>query len=126
MSDGYDRQEPNPKVVILAAAVLLTFVSVSGFGIRGYFLNVFDGEQHTKVAEAPTTELDKMRATTSAEMHSYGWVDEKASTMHMPIERAMDLEVERAHQKSEAPIEKKVSDKKSPEKKSDKKDATSK
>ena len=29
------------------------------------------------------------------ELYSYGWVDEKAGTVHIPIDRAMELLVER-------------------------------
>ena len=29
------------------------------------------------------------------ELYSYGWVDEKAGTVHIPIERAMDLIAQR-------------------------------
>lgn len=117
---GYDRQEPDPKVIILFAVVLLLFVSVSGFGMRSYFLKFFDAEEHVKIAEAPTTEIDKMRSAADAEMHSYGWVDEKAGIMRLPIERAMEMEVERAHVKSEVPADKsdkKASDKKTADKK---------
>jgi hypothetical protein len=29
------------------------------------------------------------------QLHSYGWVDEKAGVAHIPIERAMELTVQR-------------------------------
>jgi hypothetical protein len=103
--EGYDTQEPDPKVIVGFAAFLLVFVSLAGFGIRNYFVNVVDDEQHVKIAEAPTTDVNKLKADAQAELHSYGWVDQKAGTVHMPIERAMEMEIERAHQpvKTEAP-----------------------
>ena len=34
-----------------------------------------------------------------AQLHGYGWVDRKAGTIHIPIEKAMELEVRAAAQK---------------------------
>jgi hypothetical protein len=40
-------------------------------------------------------QLDKIRLNEEQTLASYGWVDEKAGTVRIPIERAMDLVVER-------------------------------
>jgi hypothetical protein len=40
-------------------------------------------------------QLDHMRLEEEGTLNSYGWVDEKAGTVHIPIERAMDLVAER-------------------------------
>lgn len=39
----------------------------------------------------PFAELDQLRADQSAQLNSYGWVDESAGVAHIPIDRAMDL-----------------------------------
>jgi hypothetical protein len=41
------------------------------------------------------TQLDEIRINEEQELNSYGWADEKAGTIHIPIERAMDLLVQR-------------------------------
>jgi len=43
----------------------------------------------------PRQDLKAMHAEENALLHSYGWVDPKAGTVRMPIERAMKLLVER-------------------------------
>src|SRR5207245_3863094 len=40
-------------------------------------------------------QLDSTRLAEEEKLNSYGWVDEKAKTVRIPIERAMDLLVQR-------------------------------
>jgi hypothetical protein len=40
-------------------------------------------------------QLDDQRLREERELYSYGWVDEKAGTVRIPIDRAMDLIVQR-------------------------------
>jgi len=44
---------------------------------------------------APREDLETFRAREEAELNSYGWVDKTARIVRLPIERAMDLLVER-------------------------------
>jgi hypothetical protein len=39
----------------------------------------------------PERDLTTLRQREDAQLHSYGWVDRSAGTVHIPIERAMDL-----------------------------------
>ena len=41
------------------------------------------------------SQLNSIRLAEENTLHSYGWVDEKAGTVRIPIERAMDLLVRR-------------------------------
>jgi hypothetical protein len=44
---------------------------------------------------APAQELQQMRAAEEALLHSYGWVDQAAGIVRIPIDRAITLLVER-------------------------------
>jgi hypothetical protein len=48
-----------------------------------------------KLEEDERDQLNGIRMTEEKILYSYGWVDEKAGTVHIPIERAMDLIVQR-------------------------------
>jgi hypothetical protein len=48
-----------------------------------------------KLEEDERTQLNSIRTNEEKELYSYGWVDEKAGTLHIPIDRAMDLIVQR-------------------------------
>jgi hypothetical protein len=41
------------------------------------------------------TQLNSIRIAEEQKLNSYGWVDEKAGTVHIPIERAMELLTQR-------------------------------
>jgi hypothetical protein len=48
-----------------------------------------------KLEEDERGQLNGIRLEEEKTLYSYGWVDEKAGTVHIPIERAMDLLVQR-------------------------------
>jgi hypothetical protein len=43
----------------------------------------------------PAADLKRFRAEEDARLHSYGWIDRPHGIMHIPIERAMDLIMQR-------------------------------
>ena len=49
---------------------------------------------------SPAQDLKELRAAEDAMLHSYGWVDQQAGVVRIPIERAMELLAE--HGKEEA------------------------
>ena len=48
-----------------------------------------------RLETAPREDLAAFRAREDAELHSYGWIDRQAGVVRVPVERAMDLIVER-------------------------------
>ena len=58
----------------------------------GYPQSVFP---NPKLEEDERGQLNGIRMSEEKTLYSYGWVDEKAGTVHIPIERAMDLLVQR-------------------------------
>jgi len=48
-----------------------------------------------KLEEDERGQLNDIRMNEEKTLYTYGWVDEKAGTVHIPIERAMDLLVQR-------------------------------
>jgi hypothetical protein len=43
----------------------------------------------------PGQQLQKLRANDDKMLHTYGWVDQKAGIVHIPIERAMQMMLQR-------------------------------
>ena len=58
-----------------------------------------DYPQHTfpnpRLEEDERGQLNQLRLTEEQTLNSYGWVDQAAGTVHIPIERAMDLIAQR-------------------------------
>jgi hypothetical protein len=48
-----------------------------------------------RLQQIPSQELYDFRTKEDEELHSYGWVDKNAGTVHIPIEDAMRLTLER-------------------------------
>jgi hypothetical protein len=48
-----------------------------------------------RLQQIPSKELYDFRTKENKELHSYGWVDKNAGTVHIPIEDAMRLMLER-------------------------------
>jgi hypothetical protein len=48
-------------------------------------------------------DLDELRATKERELESYGWIDQPKGIVHIPVEQAMTLLVERGLPKTQAP-----------------------
>jgi hypothetical protein len=48
-----------------------------------------------RLEEDERSQLDGFLAQENRELNSYGWVDEKAGVAHIPIDRAMELTVQR-------------------------------
>jgi hypothetical protein len=59
---------------------------------RGYPQTAFPSP---RLEEDERSQLDGIRLRQDDELYSYGWVDEKAGAVHIPIERAMDLLAQR-------------------------------
>jgi len=90
---GYDKQDPNPYAVGGAALLILGFTVACGLFVQGYFNQLMRAEYHQKVEATENTQIDKLEATSQKQLTSYGWVDQGAQTVHLPIDRAIELTV---------------------------------
>lgn len=51
----------------------------------------------------PPADLNEMRAAENSELHTYGWIDRQKGVVHIPIEQAMTLLVQRGLPKTQEP-----------------------
>jgi hypothetical protein len=75
-------------VVGIISAILLFVVIVV---LQAYFYGAEQSELERKVWSQPDEALQKLDADQLELLNSYGWVSEAEGTVHVPIERAMDL-----------------------------------
>lgn len=72
--------------------VLLGFIL---FGAGAYYLittqNLKNPTFDQKAAQARLERLTKLREEQHTMLHSYGWIDQEAGIVHMPIEKAIPL-----------------------------------
>ncbi len=81
--------------VLLLVFGFLRYLASKPAGSTGPLANftVAPPEPHLQVS--PSRDLQKLRASEDAALSSYGWVDQKAGIVRLPIDRAMDLVVQR-------------------------------
>jgi hypothetical protein len=99
---------------VLIFGLALVVITVLVFVLMGWLFNAFSTRQaardlppaplaQTRPAQppephlqvAPSKELQLLRAAEEAVLQSYGWVDQAAGVVRLPIERAMELLLER-------------------------------
>jgi hypothetical protein len=122
---GYEHQDLQVAGIFYFLLALIVVTVICLFGLRGLYAylehyekssqpavnalvtNVPEDTRHIapgypqaafpspKLEEDERGQLNDIRLNEEKELNSYGWVDEKAGTLHIPIERAMDLVVQR-------------------------------
>jgi hypothetical protein len=105
--------ETRIRPVVLFAIGLAALVLLALLGIRG-FLQVLVTREHRLAALRPARFADSrgqypgpalqpdpeqdllaLRRRESTRLHQYGWIDRRARVAHIPIDRAIDLVLER-------------------------------
>ncbi len=85
-----DPDVPASAIVGILGAVLLFAIIV---GLQGLFYSMERKELAQKVADNPYEPLKRLDADQLEVLNSYGWVDQQAQIVHIPIGRAMELVV---------------------------------
>lgn len=78
-----------PSAVVLLTGVLIAFVAFSVLII--VMGNLPTAPAFTHVSTGTLNEWRQLKASETEQLNSYGWVDEQAGYVHIPIDRAMDL-----------------------------------
>ena len=124
-NEGFEREDLSAAGVIYFLLALVAMTVVSAFLLRGLYEFLDKREKAEQPAVSPLVtnapvdtrniprsypqgafpnpkleederdQLNGIRLTEEQTLNSYGWVDEKAGTIHIPIDRAMDLIAQR-------------------------------
>jgi hypothetical protein len=98
-SEGFERTEPRTGVIaLLGGATMIALVLIIA-GVEGYYDHVRDQQIFVKQLEPVSEDLKALRAREAAQLYSYQYIDRAKGTVRLPIERAMDLMIEEAHEK---------------------------
>lgn len=85
----YDDPNVQASAVVGIISAILLFVVI--VGLQALFHSMQHDELEAKVYRQSSEELRAVRAGQLEQLASYGYVDQAAGTVHIPIERAMDL-----------------------------------
>ncbi|MFZ0292277.1 MAG: hypothetical protein WAL52_01645 [Candidatus Sulfotelmatobacter sp.] len=123
--ESYEHQDLSAAGIFYFLLTLVVVTVLCMFGLKGFYAFLDHRERATQSAVNPLVknvpedtrhitrgypqtsfpsprleedergQLNGIRLQQDDELYSYGWVDEKAGTVHIPIERAMDLLAQR-------------------------------
>jgi len=80
---------------VVVAGVMRYWLSISPVGNTAPFSKVIARITAPRLQISPADDLAAIHEREQSFLHGYGWVDRKAGIIHIPIERAMQLVVER-------------------------------
>jgi len=108
---AYEKRDVNARVIlyfVLALFLTLALTLVSMRGLFGYFsatqnlgpgASPFDNSRALpptpRLQVDPAADLDQVRGAQVEMLNTYGWVDKASGTVRVPIDRAMDMLIER-------------------------------
>lgn len=78
--------------ILIAGAILLVVVVVA---LQGLYGQASQTELRRKIEAEKAVEIESLRARQLEQLSSYRWVDAKEGVVAIPIDRAMELVVER-------------------------------
>lgn len=110
-STGHETRDANPRSLLIFGGVIVATLVFLNFLMLGVF-HFFSKTQSLgppaspfaqqrplppapRLQVEPQLDLGQLRAREDANLNSYSWVDRNAGVVRMPIERAMDLVLEK-------------------------------
>src|SRR5262245_60964972 len=96
-------------IIGLVLVSLLVYGLVRGLSARspGATVEPMLGTQippEPRLQQDPAAEYRQLRAEEDRRLSTYGWVDQKSGTVHIPIERAIELQLQRGFPTAEGAI----------------------
>jgi len=107
----YEKRDVNTRTILLFVAVLFVLLAVTFVSMRGLFgyfsetqnlgpgASPFDNSRALpptpRLQAEPAADLEQVRQAQEEILNSYGWVDKANGTVRVPIDRAMDMLMER-------------------------------
>ena len=107
----YEKRDVNTRTILIFVSVLFVVLAVTLLSMRGLFgyfsatqnlgpgASPFDNSRALpptpRLQVDPSADLDQVRGAQEEMLNTYGWVDKASGTVHVPIDRAMDLLIER-------------------------------
>jgi hypothetical protein len=111
-SVGHERQDADIWPIVLTGIGLALTVAVVGVIVYGVFrylethpvtsiqsnpMAVFDSQipPAPRIEEHPAIEIQELHSAEDQTLSTYGWIDKKKGIVRIPIDRAMELQLQR-------------------------------
>jgi hypothetical protein len=93
---SYDHTEPKYSLLWIIGATIVILLIAVGIGIQMYWERVETSAVYERVLSQENWNLQHLRNSESKELSTYGYVDQKAGTVRIPLDQAIRLTIEEA------------------------------
>jgi hypothetical protein len=95
IKDADQQDDPDAPMTLIVAVLLAVVTVASVLALQGYFGKVQDAELRSKVVDVQPADLQQAREEGEALLEGYRWVDRDQGVVAIPIEKAMEMTVDR-------------------------------
>lgn len=94
--EGFDRAEPSSGAIAMFAVGSLILLVLTIATIQQYFEHIWNEAVYEKVLAPPSELLHEVRGRDDWNLTHYMYLDKKSGQVRIPVERAMELELQDA------------------------------
>ena len=95
----YEKSDVDPKGLFISALVTIVVVIIIIVAMNEIFISTKEQQIYKSVLSVESIELRELRARETSVLTGYKVLDEKKGIYRIPIDRAMQLEADKAFQK---------------------------
>jgi hypothetical protein len=94
--EGYDRDEPSAGAIVAFAVISLLLLVLTIGAIQQYFEHIWNQAVYEKILAPPSELLREVRGRDDWNLTHYMYMDKASGQVRIPIERAMELNLQDA------------------------------
>ncbi len=94
--EGFDRQEPSSGAIAVFAIGSLVLLVLTIGAIAQYFNHIYDQAVYEKVLAPPSEQLKEVRGRDDWNLTHYLYMNKESGVVRIPVERAMELNLQDA------------------------------
>ncbi len=98
-SSGFETTEPRGRLIAALGGGIVILLVLMVVGVQAYYDHVLEQQVFVKQLQPVSEDLQALRAREDNDLHAYRYVDRAKGTVRLPIDRAMELVIQEAHEK---------------------------
>jgi hypothetical protein len=95
---SYDHTEPRGSLLLILIVLTAILLTLTGIGIQYYYETLREHEVQQRVLVPENNQLRDLRNKEDYELHTYGYTDQPAGKVRIPIDRAMQMVAQEARE----------------------------
>lgn len=89
--EGFDHTEPKSGAIVGFAVGSVILLVITILALQSYFNHIWEEAVYEKVLAPPSEQLIELHNRENWNLTHYGYIDQKAGNVRIPLDRAMEL-----------------------------------